>query len=91
MYRDERLALDRVDALRDIEKFQKPADTEGVVRLETLDAMVRRLAAGRAAPAPGAGRMALVDPANGEANPRRWDADLREAARLVARSQQAPA
>jgi WD40-like Beta Propeller Repeat len=67
MYRDERLALDRVDALRDIEKFQKPADTEGVVRLETLDAMFGGSPQVEQRLRQVQGRMALVDPANGEA------------------------
>ncbi len=39
LYRDEALALKRLDAIRDLEKRKKPSDKEGVVRVETLDAM----------------------------------------------------
>lgn len=67
MYRDERLSLDRVNALGDLAKRREPSDTEGVVRLETLDAMFggepdvqQRLRQVQ-------GHFAFVDPANGEA------------------------
>jgi len=67
MYRDEKAALDRVDALGDADKFSKPPEEEGVVRLETLDAIFggapnleRRLQNLQ-------GRIALVDAATGEA------------------------
>ena len=40
LYREEALALKRLDAIRDLEKRGKPSDKEGVVvRVETLDAM----------------------------------------------------
>jgi len=39
LYREESLALKRLDAIRDLEKRGKPGDKEGVVRVETLDAM----------------------------------------------------
>ena len=39
LYRDEALALKRLDAIRDLEKRTTPSDKEGVVRVETLDAM----------------------------------------------------
>jgi hypothetical protein len=39
VYRDESLALKRLDALNDLEKRNRPSDVEGVVRVETLDGM----------------------------------------------------
>jgi Tol biopolymer transport system component len=67
IYRDERLSLDRIDALRDAEKFRTPSTAEGVIRVETLDAMLggapdvqRRLRHVQ-------GRLSLVDPLTGEA------------------------
>jgi len=67
LYRDERMSLDRVNALNDIEKKYEPSPEEGVVRLETLDALLggesdaeRRLRTMQ-------GSLALVDPATGEA------------------------
>jgi hypothetical protein len=39
LYRDEALALKRLDAIRDLEKRSKPSGKEGVIRVETLDAM----------------------------------------------------
>jgi len=39
LYREEALALKRLDAIGDLEKRGKPGDKEGVVRVETLDAM----------------------------------------------------
>jgi dipeptidyl aminopeptidase/acylaminoacyl peptidase len=67
LYRDEELALERIDALRDMRKRGTPSEHEGVIRLETLDAVFggapdvqRRLAEVE-------GDLALVDPASGEA------------------------
>lgn len=69
MYRDERQALDRIDALGDLRKRGAPSPKEGVVRLESLDAMFggspdvqRRLREVE-------GHLALVDPRTGEATP----------------------
>lgn len=69
LYREERLALDRVDALNDLRKRGTPSGKEGVVRLESLDAMFggspdvqRRLREVE-------GHLALVDPQTGEAKP----------------------
>ena len=39
LYRDEALALKRLDAVRDLKKRETPYEKEGVVRVETLDAM----------------------------------------------------
>jgi hypothetical protein len=39
LYREEALALKRLDAIRDLEKRNTPGDKEGVIRVETLDAM----------------------------------------------------
>jgi dipeptidyl aminopeptidase/acylaminoacyl peptidase len=67
LYRDEKASLDRVDAIGDAEKRQTPGEEEGVVRLETLDAvfggsptLMRRLTNTE-------GRLSLVDPATGGA------------------------
>lgn len=66
LYRDERLSLDRVDALKDLEKRGRPAATEGVVRVETLDAIfggqpeiTRRLRDVQ-------GHLSLIDPISGD-------------------------
>jgi len=67
LYRDEELALERIDALRDLRKRKEPSEQEGVVRLETLDAVFggtpdvqRRLQEVE-------GQLALVEPASGDA------------------------
>jgi len=69
LYREERQALDRVDALNDMRKRGTPSPKEGVVRLEALDAMFggspdvqRRLREVE-------GHLALVDPRSGVAKP----------------------
>jgi len=67
LYRDEKLALDRVDAIRDAEKLQQPSDNEGVVRLETLDAILGGAPQVQQRLRNVQGRLALVDPMNGEA------------------------
>lgn len=92
LYRDERTALDRVDALGDAEKMKRPSNVEGVVRLETLDAVLggapdvqRRLQHVQ-------GRLALAEPVSGDvrqldgvppgATPLAWSPDRK---RLVLR------
>jgi hypothetical protein len=69
LYRDEALVLKRLDAIRDLEKRAKPSDKEGVVRVETLDAMFggspdaqRRLQELN-------GHLALFDPRGGAVTP----------------------
>lgn len=66
LYRDERLALDRVDALNDLDKRGRPSTTLGVVRIETLDAIfggqpeiARRLRDVQ-------GHLSLIDPISGD-------------------------
>jgi sugar lactone lactonase YvrE len=85
VHRTEEQALDRIDALGDLEKRKTPAPKEGVIRLENLDGMFggspdleRRLA-------PHQGDLALLDPRTGEtapvenapagAQPLAWSAD----------------
>jgi Tol biopolymer transport system component len=67
LYRNEDLALDRADAIRDLRKRGTPSEKEGVIRIETLDAMFggtpeaeHRLRALQ-------GQLALVDPRSGDA------------------------
>lgn len=68
LYRDERLALDRVDALRDIEKLSTPSETEGVVvRVETLDAMFGGSPEVKHRLRQVQGRLSFIDPLSGEA------------------------
>jgi Tol biopolymer transport system component len=69
LHRTEEQALDRLDALGDLEKRQTPAPKEGVIRFENLDGMFggspdleRRLA-------PHAGDLVLLDPRTGETEP----------------------
>lgn len=66
-YRDERLSLDRIDAIGDIEKRYKPSQTEGVVRLETLDAVFGGEPQVQQRLRQVEGHLALVDPATGRA------------------------
>lgn len=67
MYREERMALDRVDAIRDLRKRQMPSQAEGVVRLETLDAMFGGTPEAQRKLAALEGHLALVDPRTGDA------------------------
>lgn len=69
MYRDERLALDRIDAIGDIEKRGRPSRTEGVVRLETLDAIFGGEPQVQQRLRQVQGHVSLIDPANGRATP----------------------
>jgi len=68
-YRDERLSLDRIDAIGDIEKRYRPSQTEGVVRLETLDAIFGGEPQVQQRLRQVEGHLSLVDPSNGRAEP----------------------
>jgi Tol biopolymer transport system component len=67
LFREERLALDRVDALGDLRKRGTPSEKEGVVRLESLDAMFGGSPDAQRRLREVAGHLALVDPQSGEA------------------------
>lgn len=67
MYREERQALDRVDALNDLKKRGQPSGKEGVVRLESLDAMFGGSPDAQRRLREVEGHLALVDPQTGKA------------------------
>lgn len=67
LYREERMALDRVDAIRDLRKRRTPSPAEGVIRLETLDAMFGGTPEAQRRLRDLEGRAALVDPHTGDA------------------------
>jgi hypothetical protein len=69
MYRDERLSLDRIDAMGDLEKRGRPSATEGVVRLETLDAIFGGEPQVQQRLRQVQGQVSLIDPATGRAQP----------------------
>jgi WD40 repeat protein len=87
VYRPESLALDRVDALEDLEKRGAPPE-EGVARLENLDAawggepeLERRLQRFRGSPAlldPRTGEVHPLENAPSAARPLDWSPDRRE-------------
>jgi hypothetical protein len=69
LQRSEEEALDRIDALGDLEKRKQPSDKEGVISLENLDGafggspeLQRRLQ-------PHRGRLVLLDPRTGHTTP----------------------
>jgi len=69
LHRDEALALKRQDALRDIEKRGTPSPKEGVVRVETLDAMFGGTPDAQRLLHELYGHLALFDPQSGAVKP----------------------
>jgi hypothetical protein len=67
LYRDESLAMQRIDAIHDLEKRNKPSDREGmVVRVETLDALFGGTPDAERKLAATAGHLAFFDPVEHE-------------------------
>ena len=69
LHRDEALALKRLDALRDLEKRGTPSNKEGVVRVETLDAMFGGTPDAQRLLHELYGHLALFDPRSGAVTP----------------------
>jgi dipeptidyl aminopeptidase/acylaminoacyl peptidase len=66
LYRDEALAMDRIDTITDLKKRNQPSDKEGVVRVETLDGMFGGTPDAQRRLRDLAGHFALFDPHSGE-------------------------
>jgi hypothetical protein len=66
LYRDEATAMERVNAIHDLEKRGKPGEKEGVVRVETLDALFGGTPDAQRKLGETTGRFALLDPRGGE-------------------------
>jgi hypothetical protein len=66
LYRDEALALDRLDTIEDLKKRNQPSEKEGVIRLETLDGLFGGTPDAQRRLRDLAGHFALFDPQSGE-------------------------
>ena len=66
LYRPEALAMERVDAIHDLEKRATPSDKQGVVRVETLDALFGGTPDAQRKLGETAGHFGLFDPHRGD-------------------------